>query len=307
MHGGAPTSGRPSLKLGFKKSSTLDDFEKKFEIGTQLGEGGYGTVFMCQKKSNSQCYAAKFIANNIMHSDQTKIKNEINLLKIIQASKNQHCLQLEGIYKGKNGEDVIVTEMLSGGDLFDEIEQKRLICELHALNIISTILKTVQKLHEENILHLDLKPENIMYRTTETETTCDNSYLKASNVVIIDYGLGCTIDEPPTDFRGSPDYISPDALNYNYVPGCDVWSCGVILYIMLCGFTPFENPDSNDNWHTLFNNIRNLNYGFHDAAWVSISQETKDIISQMMRPAAEQTPIEELLELIDAQMQHFSN
>jgi calcium-dependent protein kinase len=164
----------------------------------------------------------------------------------------------------------MVTEICSGGELFTKIQKLECFSERMAADYMKQLLSAVAYLHSKNICHRDLKPENLLL----------NSKSSDAKIKLIDFGISCkfTPGKKITQKFGTPYYIAPEVLNQNYDEKCDVWSCGVILYIMLCGYPPFSGVTETD----IFNKILRNDWDFYDKDWHKISQGAKSLIKKML-------------------------
>ena len=171
----------------------------------------------------------------------------------------------------------IVQEFCTGGELFDRIVKEQRFTEKHAADVMSQMLSAVKHLHEHNIVHRDLKPENFLM-----ETVNDNSEVK-----MIDFGLSkrWKNDDGAQKMHtvvGTPYYVAPEVLRGNYDKQCDVWSLGVILYVFLCGYPPFEGDDNKE----IFKNVLKSRLEFDPVDWDHISPEAKDLVTRMLEKDA---------------------
>ena len=163
-----------------------------------------------------------------------------------------------------------MTEFCEGGELFDYIMEKGFLPESEAAVIMSKIVSAILHLHERNICHRDLKPENILFEVRG----------KKSEIKVIDFGLSkyFTGDTHMTTKLGTPYYVSPEVLEGRYDNSCDMWSIGVISFVMLCGYPPFNA----NNEQLLFRKIKCCDYDFNDDYWKDISNEAKDFIRKCL-------------------------
>jgi calcium-dependent protein kinase len=165
----------------------------------------------------------------------------------------------------------IVSEFCSGGELFDRITEKGSFNEKDAAKIMKQILSAVCYSHENNIVHRDLKPENILL-----DDKSDKYILK-----LIDWGGAryFTKNKKMNKVSGTPYYIAPEVLNESYDEKCDIWSCGVILYILICGYPPFNGDSDND----IMKAVLKGKFSFPNEDWKNVSKEAKDLITNMLK------------------------
>jgi len=164
----------------------------------------------------------------------------------------------------------LVMELVTGGELFDRIVEREQYSESDAKEVMRQLLNAIEYIHSKDIVHRDLKPENLLLEDESQDT----------NIKLTDFGLSKIFDtEYMKTACGTPGYVAPEILNATgYGSAVDMWSAGVILYILLCGYPPFYN----DNDAKLFESIMAANYHFHSPYWDNISKEAKDVIRALL-------------------------
>ena len=249
---------------------TKDSLTDYYKIKRIIGEGGFGKVYEVQNKVSSQSYACKKVSKaNVI--DLEKFKNEIS---IMSKADHPNIVKLYEIYES-NRSLYLIMELCRGGELFKRIThralKKNMYTEKDAAEIIQQIVSGVEYCHNNGICHRDLKPENILYLNDDDEK---NNPLK-----IIDFGLSKHFKISKLSSRvGSVHYISPEVLSHSYTEKCDVWSCGVLLYLLLSGRLPFNGQEESE----IFAKIKSINYKMDDDLWKNISGEAKDLIRHML-------------------------
>ena len=262
---------------------TKDSLTDYYKINRIIGEGGFGKVYEVQNKVTSQTYACKKVSKiNVINIE--KFKNEISIL-----SKADHpnIVKLYEIYES-NRSLYLIMELCKGGELLKKIteraKKKNMYTEKDAAEIIQQIVSGIGYCHNNGICHRDLKPENLLYLNDDDEK---NNPLK-----IIDFGLSKHFKISKLSSRvGSVYYVSPEVLEHSYTEKCDVWSCGVLLYLLLSGKLPFSGPDEAE----IFEKIKSCKYEMNNDVWKNISDEAKDLIRHMLVREDERYTTKEVL------------
>ena len=245
--------------------------EKYIKI-KELGSGTFGKVYEIENKETKKKYACKHITKKKI-CDMNKFNNEINIMREIN---HPNIIKLYEIYEDQRHIDLVMEECL-GGELFDRImeriQEKKIYNEKEASIIFKQIMKGVEYCHSKGIVHRDLKPENILFLTKE-----ENSPIK-----IIDFGLSKIFGEKINNKFlstkvGTAYYVSPEILEGKYNEKCDIWSCGVILYIILSGTPPFNG----ENDIEIYKKISHKKFTFPEKEWQNISENAKDLIKKML-------------------------
>jgi calcium-dependent protein kinase len=239
--------------------------EKDYKVCDVVGSGAFATVRKVIAKANDQLRALKIIKKQY-GQDSSRMYLEVEILKKLI---HPNIMQIYEFYEDKKN-FFIITEFCEGGELFDKIIEKGSLTESEASEIMKQLLSAVNYIHSNQIVHRDLKPENILLDT------------KKDNIIkIIDWGEARFFDKNKKMNRisGTPYYIAPEVLGEKYDEKCDIWSCGVIMYILLSGHPPF-NGDSDK---AIMNKIRIGKYSFPDEDWEHISSDAKDLISKMLK------------------------
>nr|NP_001027631.1 calmodulin-dependent protein kinase homologue [Ciona intestinalis]BAC57526.1 calmodulin-dependent protein kinase homologue [Ciona intestinalis] len=243
------------------------DIRTKFDLKEVLGTGAFSKVFLAENRKSGNRVAIKCIPRKLIKGKEDSINNEISVLRSLK-----HCniVELLEIYDNPS-HLYLVMQLVSGGELFDRIVEKGSYTEKDASHLISQILDAIDYLHSKDIVHRDLKPENLLYHSTAED----------SKIMISDFGLSKVEVEGQMlkTACGTPGYVAPEVLKQKpYGKEVDVWSIGVIAYILLCGYPPFY--DENDQ--KLFEQIMKAEYEFDSPYWDDISQSAKTFISRLM-------------------------
>jgi calcium-dependent protein kinase len=234
-----------------------------------LGEGAFGKVFKVKHKVTGTTRAMKLIkkTSTVSTQDDMNIINEIEILKTLD---HPNILKIFEFYVVKDSY-YLLTELCHGGELFDEIISRGPFDEKQSAYLIYQILSAVNYCHNMNIVHRDLKPENIFIECRE------NVFLR---VKIGDFGTSKTFDKGTIERRvvGSSYYIAPEVLKKNYNEKCDLWSCGVILFILLSGEPPFNGYTDEE----IMNNVKTGEYNLKSRKWDKVSKEAKELITHLL-------------------------
>ncbi|XP_037644305.1 myosin light chain kinase 3 isoform X2 [Sebastes umbrosus] len=231
-----------------------------------LGGGRFGQVHKCVENSSGLTLAAKVIKARGVKEKEV-VKNEIQVMNNLDHAS---LIQLYAAYESRN-DIILVLEYVGGGELFDRIiDENYTLMELDALVFIRQICEGLQHMHKMYILHLDLKPENILCVSRIT-----------NKVKIIDFGLA-RVYKPREKLRvnfGTPEFLAPEVINYDFVSfNTDMWSLGVIAYMLLSGLCPFLGDDDNET----LNNILACKWNFEEREFIDTSEEAKDFISRLL-------------------------
>ncbi|XP_034542355.1 death-associated protein kinase 2 isoform X1 [Notolabrus celidotus] len=252
------------------KQQNVDDF---YEIGDPLGSGQFAIVKRCIEKSTGVEYAAKFIKKRQSRASRRGVKKEEieREVDILQQIQHPNIVALHDVFENRT-DVVLILELVSGGELFDFLAQKESLSEEEATQFIKQILHGVQYLHSKRIIHFDLKPENIMLL---------DSNVSLPRIKLIDFGLAHKI-EAGEDFKnifGTPEFVAPEIVNYEQLGlEADMWSIGVITYILLSGASPFLG----DSKQETLANISALNYQFDEELFNNTSELAKSFIRELL-------------------------
>ena len=235
-----------------------------------LGHGSYGTVYLVKHKQLHRYFAMKVIKKTHKNkSDEESLMNEIHILRKMD---HPNILKMTDFYNQKKEYDII-TEYCQEGELFNEIKAYAPFNETIAGYYMKQILKAVCYCHGMNIVHRDLKPENILI-VKRMKNGCHP-------IKIIDFGTAKIFskEKRETLLIGSAYYIAPEVLDRNYTEKCDIWSCGVIMYILLTGRPPFGGNTDME----IMQKIKTGKFDLTKYPWGIISKEAKDLIKDLLQ------------------------
>jgi len=241
-----------------------EKLEDKYEIGKELGRGGFSIVKKGKNKKTGDEVAIKCINKKNLKKDELQLlTREIN---IMQKLRHKSIIQLIDIFETPS-ELFLVLELVAGGELFDQIVERGSYSENDAASLIRQVLEGIDYMHKHGVVHRDLKPENLL--------------CAAANVIkIADFGLSKDVESGNLQTScGTPSYVAPEVLlGGQYDNEVDIWSIGVITYVLLCGFTPFYG----DNQRQLFERILHAKFDFPSPEWDDVSATAKDFVSKLL-------------------------
>lgn len=254
---------------GQKKPGAKAKFSSEYKIGETLGKGAFSVVKEGTNKKTGESYAIKIVTKSQLTSeDETALKDEISILNDL---KHPHIIRLYAVFDESNYY-YLVTERMRGGELFDRVVAKSYYNEKEARDVCKILFESLRYCHDRQVAHRDLKPENLLLMSGNND----------SDIKIADFGFA---KKAPNEFClktqcGTPGYVAPEILEgVPYGTKADMWSIGIIVYILLGGYPPFIE----DNQRELFRKIRKGDFEFHEEYWGSVSDEAKDLISSLLK------------------------
>ncbi|KAL4882658.1 Ca2+/calmodulin-dependent protein kinase [Aspergillus karnatakaensis] len=262
-----------------KLSGQPESYEKKalYRFGKTLGAGTYGIVREADCSEGK--VAVKIILKRNVRGNERMVYDE---LEVLQKMNHPHIVHFVDWFESKD-KFYIVTQLATGGELFDRICEYGKFTEKDASQTIRQVLEAVHYLHQRNIVHRDLKPENLLYLTPKLD----------SQLVLADFGIAKMLDNPAevlTSMAGSFGYAAPEVmLKQGHGKAVDIWSLGVITYTLLCGYSPFRSENLTD----LIEECRSGRVIFHERYWRDVSKDAKDFILSLLQVNPSQRPSSE--------------
>ncbi|GAB6029508.1 hypothetical protein CHUAL_005262 [Chamberlinius hualienensis] len=244
-----------------------DGVRDYYDLQEELGRGKFGTVFRCNEKHSGKTLAAKFIST-MRSEDRKDVEREVEIMKCLQ---HPRLLQLYDAFDDGKKEMCLVLELIEGGELFERvIDNDFVLTEKVCAIFMRQICEGVEFIHSKNILHLDMKPENILCLSRT-----------GNRIKLIDFGLARKFD-PSRKMQvlfGTPEFVAPEVVNFEQIGyGTDMWSVGVICYVLLSGLSPFMG----DTDVQTMANVTMAEFDFDDESFDKISEDGKDFIRKLL-------------------------
>jgi len=250
------------------KNASSKKFSQVYYIHQELGSGAFSVVKLATHKETHQKVAVKIVSKKkLTEEDAASLKTEIELLDNLN---HPHIIKLFQVFDDET-DFYIVTELVEGGELFDRIVSKTHYSEAEARDLVRLFLETMAYMHESDVVHRDLKPENLLLTSEKDD----------ADIKIADFGFAKRITQlaPDETACGTPGYVAPEILRGDpYGAEVDIWSMGIIVYVLLAGYPPFYDDDQK----RLFRKIKEGKYYFHDDYWSHVSPEAMDLIRKML-------------------------
>ncbi|ALC48139.1 CaMKI [Drosophila busckii] len=290
---GKKDSGKKAKSKDAKELNKQVSIEEKYNLHGLLGTGAFSEVRLAESKETpGEHFAVKIIDKKALKGKEESLENEIRVLRRFSANNfdvnssngtrltHPNIVQLLETYEDK-AKVYLVMELVTGGELFDRIVEKGSYTEKDASHLIRQILEAVDYMHEQGVVHRDLKPENLLYYSTDDD----------SKIMISDFGLSKMEDSGiMATACGTPGYVAPEVLAQKpYGKAVDVWSIGVISYILLCGYPPFYDENDANLFAQILKDYESVmdvhltgEFEFDSPYWDEISDSAKQFIKNLM-------------------------
>ncbi|XP_059668424.1 calcium-dependent protein kinase 32-like [Cornus florida] len=276
-YGANHTSGNGKSKSYVLATPTGHEIEQTYVLGRELGRGEFGVTYLCTDKSSGEVFACKSISKKKLRTqvDVEDVRREVEIMKHLP--KHPNIVSLKDTYEDENAVHLVM-ELCEGGELFDRIVARGHYTERAAAAVTKTIVEVIEMCHKHGVMHRDLKPENFLFADKK-----ETAPLKA-----IDFGLSVFFKpgERFNEIVGSPYYMAPEVLKRNYGQEIDIWSAGVILYILLCGAPPFWAETEQGVARAIIRSV----VDFKKDPWPIVSENAKDLVKKMLNPDPKQRP-----------------
>jgi len=250
------------------------NFSKDYSLKREIGSGYTAKCYMCQAKKGKQFYACKVVDKNKLKMKSGRgpklIKRLMDEIQILKSVRHPNIVQVHKVYE--NGNKVfIVMELMKGGELFDHIIERGCLVETEAIAIVRKLCDAICYLHKKDILHRDIKPENILLKKPSD----------INEIRIIDFGMSKVFEKTrhkslarASSLLGTPGYMAPEIMkSESYSKAVDMWSIGVVTYVLLCGYMPFDETHGiKTRWAM----------DFPDAEWDAISADAREFVTGLL-------------------------
>ncbi|XP_050223865.1 calcium-dependent protein kinase 8-like [Mercurialis annua] len=264
-------SGFMDHKLVVLKEPTGRDISTHYDLGRELGRGEFGITYLCIDLNTNEQFACKSISKKKLRTavDIEDVRREVEIMKHLPHHPN--IVTLKDTFEDDDAVHIVM-ELCEGGELFDRIVARGHYTERAAAAVMKTIVEVVQMCHKHGVMHRDLKPENFLFGNKK----------EVAPLKTIDFGLSVFFKpgERFNEIVGSPYYMAPEVLKRNYGPEIDVWSAGVILYILLCGVPPFWAETEQGVAQAIIRSV----IDFKRDPWPKVSENAKDLVKKMLNP-----------------------
>lgn len=254
-------------KLGYKPKNTKLEVEQNYKFGKELGQGNFAIVKLATQISTKKKFAVKIIDKALCAGKEDMIEME---LAVLNKASHPHIVGMHEYFDTPD-KLYLILDYVQGGELFDRIVDEGNFTEKDASRIARQMAEAIQYLHGMNIVHRDLKPENLLFADEKT----------TSDIMVTDFGLAKLVDDETAlkTACGTPNYVAPEILlQKGYGKEVDVWSLGVIVFIILCGYPPFYDESDAQ----LFELIMKGKFDFDARYWSEVSPEAKSLIRNML-------------------------
>lgn len=238
--------------------------EDEYELGAVLGEGRFAVVRHCTERATGDHYACKQILKEAGTVDD-ELRAEVEILRKVGVHPN--IIYLHAVFETREHLNLVM-ELATGGELFERISKRGFYTERDAADVVMQLTKALHFMHEHGVTHRDLKPENLLYTDSS-----EGAQIRVTDFGLANLSKAGSPDELMRTAVGSPTYVAPEILaNKGYGKEVDIWSLGIILYILLCGYPPFADSDM----RALFRKIQAGQFEFASPHWTPISNRARE-------------------------------
>lgn len=252
------------------KVAIMPDLEEDYAIIKEIGKGNYAQVYLAQDLGTHEQFAIKSISKELLLRTPRGVSSVIGEVDIMRKISHSGLVQLYKVYETESNVSLVL-DYMPGGDFFQKLQKRDRFPEFLAAKFMVNMLETLRYLHENHIIHRDLKPENLLMTKIDSDI----------DFKICDFGLSCLSGDEQVLRCGSPGYVAPEILHRKpYTSKVDIFGAGVIMYIILCGNSPFHGKDTGD---ILLKN-KQCKIIFEERHWKKISANGIDLVRRMLNP-----------------------
>ncbi|XP_053305311.1 serine/threonine-protein kinase 33 [Spea bombifrons] len=273
-----PRSSSAENKIPHTRMDDEAAIQQIYTFGKKLGQGSFGVVIEATHRETGKKWAIKKVNREKAGSSAVKLlEREVSILKIVN---HEHIIHLEEVFETPK-RMYLVMEFCESGELREILLRKKRFSEAETRHVIHSLASAIAYLHKKDIVHRDLKLENILVKSSEKADTEETQL----NIKVTDFGLavqkgGVGSENMLQSTCGTPIYMAPEVINaHDYTQQCDIWSTGVIMYMLLCGDPPFMAASEDK----LFESIRKGELKFCDEVWQTVSEAAKDVLQRLLK------------------------
>ncbi|CAD8066130.1 unnamed protein product [Paramecium primaurelia] len=260
-------------KSHFRLKCIMNNFHDAFSVSKMIGKGSFAKVYSATKKENNNQYAIKAFSKSYMSQQSKGIESLLNEIKVMRRLNHPNIVKLHEVHETTNS-IYFVLDMIQGGELLQRVRETGFLPAETMQKLAFNLISALRHMHENNLIHRDLKPENLLLKSTE------NNY----EIVLADFGLATSLNEEPLFKRcGTPGFVAPEILEYIdgldfYCDKCDVFSAGIILYLLITGNTPFAGIDQK----SILKNNKQCEVDFKDQQFKLAPILMQDLVQSML-------------------------
>ncbi|CAK82353.1 unnamed protein product (macronuclear) [Paramecium tetraurelia] len=260
-------------KTHFRLNCIMNNFHDAFSVSKMIGKGSFAKVYSATKKENNNQYAIKAFSKSYMSQQSKGIESLLNEIKVMRRLNHPNIVKLHEVHETTNS-IYFVLDMIQGGELLQRVRETGFLPAQTMQKLAFNLISALRHMHENNLIHRDLKPENLLLKSTE------NHY----EIVLADFGLATSLNEEPLFKRcGTPGFVAPEILEYVdgmdfYCDKCDVFSAGVILYLLITGNAPFAGADQK----SILKSNKQCEVDFKDQQFKLAPTQMQDLVQSML-------------------------
>lgn len=271
------SNGNPGNPRAPPAKAAKPTFKEMYELKELLGQGSYSIVRLAERKTDKKTFAVKIVPKaQLSRQDEMSLRSEVELMLSLDHPNIVKAYE----FFDEDNYFFLILEHLEGGELFERLVEKVVYTEKEARDLAKILLNAIKYCHDKGLIHRDIKPENVLLASKTDDI----------NLKLADFGFAVKSDSAPIKKQaGTPGYIAPEILlKRPQTYAVDMWSFGVVLFLLLGGYPPFYNPG--DEIKDIYRKILNADYQFHPSRWDAVSAEAKDLVKRLLSLDVENRP-----------------